>query len=348
MQASTRTIWFCVIVGLVGLAIVPTNLGFAILWCCLWFGSAIFFVGARRRFPGFVKLAPPASLKDLGIPDEALAGALSNPWYVLLWTTTAWLCVMAVPLMVPESSLIGFGVGIAITLLGAAAWLGTRQSGSAKIARALLGATSADQRRVIGIVRNHEAALLRDTFWFDIAGVHHGTAEVESVHGGTVTVATATPTSNTYGYRQEDREDLELNVDGETVTVETRTASWAAPARPLASAPKLRERAPGGWSMGSAYIRGSRVWEREEIGRGQRVVALGRWDPATRRLGGERVIVFGLGGDRDPIAALRRELWARRWPIAALIGLSVLAVVVSIELSPSTEAARLTAQPHVD
>ena len=33
---------------------------------------------------------------------------------------------------------------------------------------------------------------------------------------------------------------------------------------------------------------------------------------------------------------------------AALIGLSVLAVVVSIEMSPSTEAARLTAQPHVD
>src|SRR5690606_9314271 len=124
-----------------------------------------------------------------------LGGALSNPWYVLLLTGTTWLCVMGVPLLMPETSLVGFGVGIAVTLLGAAAWLGKRQSGPVKLGKALLGPLGPEQRRVVGIVRNEAAPLRRDTFWFGLGG-----------------------------YRQEDRAELELSVDGETITIDTHRA----------------------------------------------------------------------------------------------------------------------------
>lgn len=326
MQSSARSIWFSAIVGAIGFAFVTTNLGFALLWCCLWFGLAIFFIGARRRFPAFVPMPPPASLKDLGIPDHSLGGALSSPWYLLLLIGTVWVCVMAVPLLMPETSLIGFGIGIGVTLISVAAWLGTRQSGSVTIAKRLLGAPQAGERRLLGVVRNDEPALTRETFWFGIAGVH------------TDSEGNQTPTSNTYGYRQEQRDELALAVEGETATVDTDAAMWAAPPKPLASAPQLRGRSHGGGSMAGAYIRSARAWEREEISRGQRVLALGRWDAELRRLSGnaERpVLMFGLGGDRDPAAALRRELLHRRWPIAALLGLAVIALMISIAMSPN-------------
>jgi hypothetical protein len=267
-------------------------------------------------------LPPPVSLKDLGIPDAALAGALSTPWYVLLLTGTVWACVMAVLLLVPESSLIGFGIGIMLTLVGLAVWLGRRQQASAKLAKALLAAPEPGQRRLLGIVRNDQPALVRETFWFEIDGTHRDQDGNE------------TATSNSYGYRQEQRADeLLLSMDGETASVDTHVCVWAAPPTRLSTAPALRERSHAGWSMGGAFVRSARVWEREELSRGQRVIALGHWDAATRRLSGntERpVIVFGLGGDRDPVAALRKELWHRHWPIAALIGLAVIALLLSM------------------
>jgi hypothetical protein len=81
--------------------------------------------------------------------------------------------------------------------------------------------------------------------------------------------------------------------------------------------------------MGGAMIRSGRAWEREEISRGRRVVALGSWDAAARRLSGS-VLLFGLGGDRDPMAALRKELLLRGWPIATLIIMAALALLLSL------------------
>jgi hypothetical protein len=317
-----RAAWICAIIGAIGFALVPVNFGFALLWCCLWLGMAIFCLGAQRRFLGFVRLPPPALLTGLGIPDDSLAGGLDNPWYVPLMIGTLWLCVAGVPLLMPETALIGFGSMIALTLLGLALWLGLRQRASAKVARSLLGRPRAGERRLLGIVRNDEPALVRETFWFDISGTHRDSEGNE------------TPTLNTYGYQQEQRAELELGCDGEVATVDTRTAVWAAPHRSLTSAPKIRSRSLASeTSMAGHFIRSARAWGREELCRGQRVLALGVWDAATRRLGGtaERpVLVFGLGGDRDPVAALRKELWHRRWPIIALVGLAVIAVVVSL------------------
>jgi hypothetical protein len=317
MQRPARSIWFSAIVGALGIALVTTNLAFALLWWCLWFGMAIFFIGARQRFPAFVPLPPPVSLKDLGIPDGTLSGALASPWWVLIFIGTMWLCVAAVPSLMPEVSLLGYGIGIALTLISAAAWLGKRQLASVKLARRLLAAPKPNERRLIGVVRNDEPALVRETFWFAIEGTH------------TDSEGNQTPTSNSYGYRQEQRATLELSVDGERVSVDTDEAVWAAPPEPLASAPTLRDRKHGGWSMGGALIRSGRAWDREEISRGRRVVALGVWEPTTRQLGGS-VLLFGLGGDRNPETTLRKELLLRRWPIAALLGLAVLALLLSI------------------
>lgn len=279
---------------------------------------AIFFVGARRRFLAFVPMPPPVSLKDLGIPDDTLSGAPANPWWILIFVGTTWVCVAAVPLLVPEVSLIGYGIGIALTLGAAAAWLGTRQRASVKIAKQLLGAPKSGERRLIGVVRNDQPALTRETFWFSIGGTR------------TDAEGNQTPTSNAYGYRQEQpRVTLELSVEGETAFVDTNTAMWAAPPERLGSAPTLRDRRHGGWSMGGAMIRSGRAWEREEISRGRRVVALGSWDAAARRLSGS-VLLFGLGGDRDPMAALRKELLLRGWPIATLIIMAALALLLSL------------------
>jgi hypothetical protein len=319
-----RAAWICAVIGAIAFALVPYNLGFALLWCCLWFGMAIFCLGAQRRFPGFVRLPPPALLDGLGIPKDSLSGGLDNPWYVPLMIGTLWLCVMAVPLLVPETALIGFAIPIALTLLGLALWLGLRQRAAAKVARALLGAPRSGERRLIGIVRNDEPALVRETFWFDIAGTRRDAEGNE------------TTTSSSYGYQQEQRSELELGCDGETATVNTHGALWAAPPRPLGSAPAIRSRSLASpTSMAGAFIRTAQAWDREELGRGYRVVALGAWDAATRRLSGrpERpVMVYGLGGDRDPVAALRKQLWHRRWPITALCGLAVLAVVAAVAI----------------
>jgi hypothetical protein len=282
-----------------------------------------------------VPLPPPASLKDLGIPDASLGGALGNHWYLLLLPGTALVGVMAVPLVAPETSLLGFAIPIALTLLGAAAWLVTQQRASAMIAKRLVDTPGPDARRVIGVVDNDGPVLVRETFWFVITGVHHGTEQVQNVHGGYDTVATQTPTSNSYGYRQEQREPLlRLTFDGEPWIVETHTAtSWAAPIEPLRAAPALQQRGGslGSNSMGVAFVRSARAWERETIARGHRVVAVGRADPAARRLGSGPA-VFGVAGDLDPLAVLRAELLHRRWPIAALIVLAGFAIVAALAL----------------
>lgn len=325
--------WFSAIVGALGFAIAPNHLPFALQWCCLWFGMAIFYVGAQRRFPGFVPLPPPASLKDLGIPDAMLGGAPASPWYLLIPIVTTWLCVAAVPLMVPNVSLIGYGIGIALTLLATAAWLWQRQRGPVKFAKRLLRPIEPGERKLIGVVRNDQPALIRETFWFLLAGEHRDGDEV-------------TPTLSSCGYRQEQRAPIELSVEGETAMIDTSIIVWAAPVEPLRSAPVLRDRSHLGWTMGGPLIRSGRAWEREAISRGQRVVAVGVWDPAARRLSGtaERpAVLFGLGGDRDPVAALRKQLLLRRWPIAALVLLAVLALAVAIIMGPAPEP---TARPR--
>ena len=79
-------------------------------------------------------------------------------------------------------------------------------------------------------MRNDQPALVRETFWFAIEGTRSDSEGNES------------PTSTSYGYRQEQRAELEISIEGEAAFIDTQAAVWTAVAKPLASAPTLRDR----------------------------------------------------------------------------------------------------------
>lgn len=306
MKASSRAVWFCVVVAVFGLVVAVESVRYAIVWCAFWLGIAVFFVGTGRRLPMFSPLAPPASLADLGFPDAAMTGALDSPWWVLLLTGTAWACTMIVPVMSPDA-LAPAGIIAAVVLVLHVVWLHFRQRASAKIASALLG--SAKVGRVV------EGGLLRETFWFTITGVHEGSAIVQDVHGSSVSVATQTPTSNTYGYRQEERSPLKVEIDG--VVRALHPDIWTTPHRVLPSAPALR--ANQLLSLGLAFVTRGVAWEEERVTTNQHVLV------------GEvrhRVVLFGADG--DPARALRSALWQRRAPMIAMIALAGVALAAPL------------------
>lgn len=336
VQASTRSAWFCAVVALLA---VPVGLwvpAFGVQWACLWLGLAAFFVGARRRFPRFVGLPAAAYLGALSMSKDEIEGPVLVPWYLLIIIGTVWLCTMMVPMMIIEPGvLVPYGIGIALTLGGGAYWLSRRQRESAAAGRALAGNPGPGRTLVRAEVSAPDRGLRRHLHWFGISGVRHGTERIETADGRTMDVATATPTHTTYGFRQEDRLPLRLQSEDGSVTVETHGALWASPRRALPTAPPLRGLDPSSprGIMVHAFVGSANYWEEELIGRGDRVLVVGTFDPTERRITGTSdrpVLIFGVDGERDPLGVLRAELWQRRWPMIAQIVLALVAVAAPI------------------
>ncbi|MCH9683103.1 MAG: hypothetical protein K0V04_16840, partial [Deltaproteobacteria bacterium] len=318
MSPSRRPIWFCAVVAVVGVGLLPVVPVFGVLWCCLWGGLAVLFVAARRRFPGFVPVPAAASLQGLGLRDSEIEGPIVVPSYILVLIGSLWSCTMLVPLMSTAPGVLpSFGVAIGLVLGGGALWLHRRQGPSANVAAALVGRAAPGTTVVLAKVEGPPIALRRHIHWFQLAGMRHGTQSVETRDGSTVTVATVTPTSTTYGFVDEQRRLLRLVSDDGVVKVQTEDVRWAAGRRPLPEAPPLPKAGASRNVVLESYVALARVWEEESIGAGDQVLVAGAWDPDTRRItapDGGPVLVFGVEPGHDPIATLRAELWRRRWP----------------------------------
>lgn len=334
MRPSRWPVWFSLAWGVGGLAVLAIHLAFGVVWCSFWFGLAAFYWGAGHRYPRFRPLPPAAQLGMLGMAKDEVEGPPTSPGYLLIIFATVWLCVMLAPLMIPSTSLLPFAIPVALTLGGFAYWLSRRQRESAQVARVLLDGSRGDVTVAAGTIAGPEGGLRRHLFWFSVAGQRHGTTTVEDVDGSRVEVATMTATAMTHGFRQEDRQDLELESAQGPVHIETAGAAWAAERRPLPVAPVLRAGRPYSprHTMVTTFVGKARVWEEELIGTGTRVLVAGKYDEAQRRIsssGGQPVVLFGVGRDGDPHAALRREWLRRQWPIWAQLLLGLIALVAA-------------------
>ncbi len=336
MQSSLRPVWFCLVVAGPGVLLLPWAPAFGVQWCCLWFGLAALYVGAARRAPRFVPLAPAADLTGMGFRRHEIEGPVIAPWYLLLLIGTTWACTMLVPLMSTAPAVLPtYGVSIGLVLAAGAGWLASQQRASARVMAALTCPPASGTTHLRATVAGPQPALRRYLHWFQIGGVRHGTERVQTTDGRTVDAATATPTSTTYGFCQEKRRVLRLESEQGPVTVETKEICWAAPRLVLSEAPPLQDVKPNSARalMVGTYVGFARVWEQETIGTGDEVIVAGTWDPDTRRVRGSSdrpVMVFGVESGRDPLAVLRAERWGRRWPILAPLVLGIIALVVGI------------------
>lgn len=319
------------------------------VWIATWVGTALLLIGTRRRLPRFVPRKAPAVLPNI---DPSRVEGAPRPygawWMVLPFTLST---TVAPAALLVDDGLVVLAIPCSLLLLAFTimAWFHDRPS--AKVIARILGAPRT--RRIEGTVARVEGTFARHIAWRTWSGTHHSTATVEGIHGGPVTVATVTHTSNACGTREEVRSPWVVAPDGggAEITVGGHDLQWAAVPEP---APEGRAalRAVGTVEEYTMMLFPVVARQVESIRAGDRVVVVAAADEiADRRLRGRAdapLLAYGTSTGK-PLQQLRRHALTRRAFIAGIA--ACLAVTVTASVQPrrfhsnATHTAAAAAQP---
>lgn len=331
MAPSSMTVWVSVgFAALAGLAF-PSSAAFALQWACLWLGFALFFQSARARFFSFIPMAAPEAASRLGFEDNELEVPMLAPWYLLPSVGLLWALIAPAAMLADEPPLMAFGVGVSLSLIGLARWSSQLHRESVQVGQLLVRAPAPGLVRLEGRITSPTSALRLHRWWFDSSEFHKG-GSPSPTHENQG--AGETPTSTTYGYRQELRRVFQMESGNGVFEIDAAAAIWAAPPQLLSSAPSVDFLAvkPSRPPAVLGYLQGARVWEQESLGAGSQVIVLGKQQGVGPRLGAsarQPLLVFGTEGAERPDEVLTGALNRRLALIAGQLLLAVVALAVA-------------------
>lgn len=327
------TVWVSVgFAVLAGLAL-QSSPAFALQWACLWLGFALFYKNARCRFFSFLPKPAPDALHDLGFAKNELEAATLAPWYLLPLAGILWALIAPAALVADDPPLVAFGVGIFVVLTFLAVWSWQTNKTSSRIATLLVRTPPPGLLRIQGRIVSPSSALRLHRWWFDSSEFHQGgvPSQLGKSKGGE-----ETPTSSTYGFRQERRRDFQVESSDGRFVVDVANAVWAAPTQKLSSAPSVDFLSvkPTRQPAVLDYLRNARAWEQEELGAGSNVIVLGkRQGGGDTHLGAsahQRLLVFGTDESEEPARVLTRALRRRQGLIVGQLLLASVALAACV------------------
>ncbi len=313
MDRPAKADWVAVTVAALMVPVMFVDLATGLILVAFWLGTATMLVASRQRLPRFVPLRASApKIQNLHTARiEGAPGPFGAYWMIFPFTLTV--TVGPAALMGGSRGVLALGSVCALMCFIWLLFLRSHERGSARVLNRILAADPS--RRIVGVVRELEGEMIRVISWHVWSGTHHGTARVQSVHGGEVDVATVTHTRNSMGYREEVRHPFVVQTPERSVAIDNRKVIWAATAGPLpAKSPPLRKRGTVEAHMLKMFLRVGA--QREQVREGDRVVVLCSQDAAAiDELHGskaEALVLYAVAGEADPVDMLVRHRGVRR------------------------------------
>lgn len=271
MLRPAKADWVAVAMAALMIPVVFLDLATGLILVALWLGTATMLAASRQRLPRFVPLRAAApEIQNLDPARiEGAPGPFGPYWMIFPFTLTA--MVGPAALMGGSRGVLALGSVCALMCLVWLLFLRSHERGAALVLNRILAADPS--HRIVGVARELEGEMVRVISWHVWSGAHHGTARVQSVHGGEVDVATVTHTRNAMGYREEVRHPFVVQNPERTVAIDNRHVIWAATTGPLpAKSAPLRTR---GIAEAQTLKMFTRVGaQREQVRAGDRVVVL--------------------------------------------------------------------------
>lgn len=318
MPSLTTSDSIAIALAIVGLAIAFANAAAGTMWTAAWVGSLLLLVGSRHRLPRFVPRKAPAILPNI---DPSRVEGTPAGYGAWLMSVPAMMCLLLAPVaLIRKDAQLVFAIPTAM-MLAVFTWLAFAQDrGSARVAARILGASA--NRRVVGVVASLAGRFERHIAWRTWTATSHGTATVDAVGGGRVTVATVRHATHGCGTREEIRSAIRITSDtaGESVEVHTDNILWAGVPQPMPDKlPRIRRL--GASEEAAMNLFPVVLRELEIVNVGDRVVVVADRDAIAELRGrpDAPLLAFVLGVG-DPLQTLRRHLAVRR---GFLLGLAV-------------------------